>query len=313
MPWTSSNEATRTWLEDGPLTIGALKRTRLPAGVPAPDEVGPDDPAFVWGPLAHRGPVSPPWRETAAFDIAQVAAQMDPDSDDGSRRDPVLEQLCAPLATILAGGECSVLQVGCGVGNWVPFLRERVSRLHYFGLDRSERALTVARARHGALPGVQFIFGDVRTRPVLGRFNLVLLDYELLNHLSLADARLVLAWARDSLTDGGCVFGDIRLGGASFFERRFSFPLHDFGVWYRRGALGACSEGRAAAIYRLSDGQILKLFQDVLRVDTREETFRLWDADDAHAVTLGDLQDLETDKPECRRGVSFLWRPTTRC
>jgi SAM-dependent methyltransferase len=68
------------------------------------------------------------------------------------------------LAIAVELGARSVLDVGCGTGNWACMLAER--GFEVVGLDPAEASLDVARAKPGA-QRVQWILGDVTSLPEL--------------------------------------------------------------------------------------------------------------------------------------------------
>ena len=269
---------------------------------PSP-HLGPDDPELVWGPATSTLPLAPHWRGSARFEAEQVAAQCDQSTDNGSRRPAFLEQFCQPIDELLARRHLKVLQAGSGVGNWIPFLSSRVGTLEFVGVERSVQAITEARRRYGDQTGIEFIKADLLKTPPLGQFDLVLLDYELLNHFSMTNAQRLIAWAGRHLLPGGRIFGDIRLQSRASQNRNFIFEKYGVGVWYRDGCLSPGVEGRAAAFYELSTGNILRLFQDVLWVPEQKSLCALFEG---HHHQLKPLAGLETDKAECKATVSFV-------
>ncbi len=68
------------------------------------------------------------------------------------------------LAIAAELGARSVLDVGCGTGNWACMLAER--GFEVVGLDPAEASLAVARAKPGA-QRVRWIHGDVKSLPAL--------------------------------------------------------------------------------------------------------------------------------------------------
>lgn len=58
-------------------------------------------------------------------------------------RQPDLRRIEAWLADVLAG--CSVLEVACGTGYWIPFYAPRARRV--LGIDSADETLAIARAR----------------------------------------------------------------------------------------------------------------------------------------------------------------------
>ena len=68
------------------------------------------------------------------------------------------------LAIVTELGARSVLDVGCGTGNWASMLAER--GFEVVGLDPAAASLEVARAKPGA-QWVRWIHGDVTSLPAL--------------------------------------------------------------------------------------------------------------------------------------------------
>jgi SAM-dependent methyltransferase len=84
--------------------------------------------------------------------------------------------------------EASILDMGCGYGDFLPFLRSHGHRGRYIGTDIAPAMVEAARARHGEGPDRAFVVGTVAAEPV---------DYAIgsgiLNVIRGADAQ---AWAR---------------------------------------------------------------------------------------------------------------------
>jgi SAM-dependent methyltransferase len=80
----------------------------------------------------------------------------------------------------------SVLDIGCGTGNWATTARGR-----YLGVDISIRFVEAARARYAHDPRKQFEVIDPAGRDVPGRFDLVQM-VSVLHHLSDEEVRDVL-------------------------------------------------------------------------------------------------------------------------
>lgn len=57
----------------------------------------------------------------------------------------------------------TVLDLGCGYGDLLPFLRGRFTGVTYLGVDFLREFVEAARARHGEAPGVQFLQADFLT------------------------------------------------------------------------------------------------------------------------------------------------------
>ncbi len=271
--------------------------------------LGPDDLELVWGEGIAPTAEHLPYRLRPCFDVGQIAAQLSPSTDNGSRSVRYLEELCRPIAPTLSRRSLRVLQAGCGVGNWIGFLASRVSNLHFTGIDRSKACLEVARSRFGGMSGIRLVQSELLERPTLGEFDLVLLDYEILNHFSLDEAQHIFEWAHRSLAPGGVVFGDIRLADDGE-ERQRELLCHrgGKGILYRTGVLREGVEGRVAVTWELRTGIVKSFLQDVIRCWTREDCETVFRGFYAQFAAL---DYIETDKTECKTSQSFLIRQVT--
>jgi len=108
----------------------------------------------------------------------------------------------------------SVLELGCGTGTMVSTLAQRMARrndntqaIRIVGIDASEGMLRVARSRDAS---VEWIFGDMRSPPIQGPFDLIFCCYNTLQHL-LVDADLAQAFGavRDLMQPDGTFAFDI--------------------------------------------------------------------------------------------------------
>jgi SAM-dependent methyltransferase len=108
----------------------------------------------------------------------------------------------------------SIVELGCGTGTIVSALAERLKRrdgnlhgIRIVGIDGSEGMLKIARSRDADL---EWVFGDIRTPPVQGRFDLAFCCFNTLQHL-LRDEDLLqaLVSARELLVDDGIFAFDI--------------------------------------------------------------------------------------------------------
>jgi len=57
----------------------------------------------------------------------------------------------------------TVLDLGCGYGDLLPFLRSRFANITYLGVDFLREFVEAARGRHGEGPGAQFLQADFLT------------------------------------------------------------------------------------------------------------------------------------------------------
>jgi SAM-dependent methyltransferase len=55
---------------------------------------------------------------------------------------------------------CTVLDLGCGYGDFKPFLDQRYTDFTYLGVDQMAEFLTSAEARYGSLPKTEFVQAD---------------------------------------------------------------------------------------------------------------------------------------------------------
>lgn len=108
----------------------------------------------------------------------------------------------------------SVLELGCGTGtisiamaSHLAHLRGAGTPARFVGVDGSEGMLRVARSRDA---GIEWLFGDIRTPPAAGEFDLVFCCFNTLQHL-LLDKDLVQAFvaARDLLSPSGIYAFDL--------------------------------------------------------------------------------------------------------
>jgi SAM-dependent methyltransferase len=92
-----------------------------------------------------------------------------------------------------------ILDVGCGPGNFIPYLPE----CRYLGVDANSAYIDTARGRYGT-HGKRFICDTVSYQSVrdLGEFDLVL-AIGLLHHLEDAEARDLFRMGHNALRSGG--------------------------------------------------------------------------------------------------------------
>jgi ubiquinone/menaquinone biosynthesis C-methylase UbiE len=116
-------------------------------------------------------------------------------------------------SSLLGPDVSSVLELGCGTGTIAAALVQRAhslpqgQTLRVFGIDRSARMLTIARAK---CPRVRWIKGDIRRLPTRGGFDLVVCCFNTLQLLLTdADLKEALLEARCALNSGGRLAFDI--------------------------------------------------------------------------------------------------------
>ena len=61
---------------------------------------------------------------------------------------------------------CTVLDLGCGLGDLKPFLDARFRDITYLGVDFLPEFVQEARRRHGHLPGTAFVQADFLSAPL---------------------------------------------------------------------------------------------------------------------------------------------------
>src|SRR4029453_5261644 len=168
----------------------------------------------------------------------------------------------------------SILELGCGTGTMVSTLGQRMARrndnaqpIRIVGVDASEGMLRVARSRDATVEG---IFGDMRTPPVQGSFDLIFCCYNTLPPL-LVDADLAQAFR--------AVRGLLHPDGS------FAFDIYQPNVPY----LSIPRVNKMARSITDVNGRNLEIREDhVYDRDTQLATisWRLVDRDKADAPTL---------------------------
>ena len=112
----------------------------------------------------------------------------------------------------------SVLDVGCGTGDFIPYLNCK----HYTGLDIHENFITIARER---FPHYEFVLGDVYSLPFNDSTIPSIVSFGLLEHLKdidkgINEIRRVLA------ADGEFIFGIPTEGFIYRMGRNFTTKPH---------------------------------------------------------------------------------------
>ena len=282
-------------------------------GTIAGADAGPDDPSSIWSgsSMALESSVTS-WRFTTEYETGLLNSQLAGSTDNGSRRTTYLEKLCTPIDQVLSRPRVRVLQPGCGVGNWIPFLAERCPTMHFVGFDRSRLIVEIARKNWSDRPRIELFWADILDGPELGPVDLLLLDYEILNHFSMSRAQSILEWACRQIGPDGCIFGDLRLASRKVScSRLFSFSDRNRVIWYRRGQVSPSFHGRVFAGLEASTGAVSSRFQDLIRVYSVPEVRGLFDSlySRGFRTTFRSLSNLPTDKAECRLAISFCITP----
>lgn len=177
-------------------------------------------------------------------------------------------------SSLLTDRTRSVLEIGCGTGTIASALAQRLARrndnaatIRIVGVDASAGMLRVARSKE---PRVQWVFGDMRSPPVHGPFDLAICCYNTLQHL-LDDEDLAKAFraVHDLLARDGT----------------FAFDIYQPNVAY----LSIPQTNRMARSIADSHGRQLEIREDHLYdPDTQTVTYswRLLDRDKADGPPL---------------------------
>lgn len=124
-------------------------------------------------------------------------------------------------ASLIGPQTRSLLELACGTGTiTIPLVRRIVeangSIRRAVGLDASARMLEIARGRG---PGIEWLYGDMRTPPVDDQFDLVICCFNGLQlMLTEADLMQVLASARRLTAPGGIFAADLYQPNVQFLN-----------------------------------------------------------------------------------------------
>ncbi len=121
----------------------------------------------------------------------------------------------------------TVLDVGCGEGQWQPQLSRLRPQVHYDGIDPSEYAIARFGTRRGLRQGG---IEDVDTLPLRDQYDLVVCC-GMLNYLPPATLRRGLAQV--SRRTGGVAYLEL-FTRSDAFEGDTSWPTPQSADWYRR-------------------------------------------------------------------------------
>jgi SAM-dependent methyltransferase len=121
----------------------------------------------------------------------------------------------------------TVLDVGCGEGNWQPVLRRLRPRLHYDGVDPSDYAVSRFGARRGLQRGG---INDLDELPLREQYDLVVCC-GMLNYLPVAT--LTRGLAQVARRTGGIAYLEL-FTASDRFEGDTSWTAPKPATWYRR-------------------------------------------------------------------------------
>lgn len=145
----------------------------------------------------------------------------------------------------------TVLDVGCGEGNWQPVLKRLRPTLHYDGVDPSEYAV----AKHGARRGLQQGgIEDLATLPLRDTYDLVVCC-GMLNYLS--QSQLVAGLPLVEARTGGMAYLELFADGDAF-EGDTGWPKPQSATWYRTALerAGFRSVGMQCYVPRAGEGNV---------------------------------------------------------
>ena len=159
-----------------------------------------------------------------------------------SERQVDLDALCAEALT-LDGGE-AVLDVGCGPGGFMSYLREKAHSGRLVGLDRSEAMIAEASVRNGS---IEWVIGDVEQLPFAdGEFDRVsarhMLFYVDKIHTALAEL------ARVTAANGVFIATTNAARTMPLIDEFYVDLLHEFNLPPRKHAAGEFHTENATAM-----------------------------------------------------------------
>jgi SAM-dependent methyltransferase len=153
---------------------------------------------------ADRLPSADEVRARQASFHGELAAHPDPARCAGWR-DARSQRLRFAVCAAALGGEapCDLLDVGCGLGDLLPFMRRRGFTGSYVGIDLLPEMVARAEARHGGDPCARFAVADLLAPPAWlasARFDLVVacgtLSLRVPSHEAYFRAMAQALWAR---------------------------------------------------------------------------------------------------------------------
>lgn len=248
------------------------------------------------------------WKHLKRYQRELLRSQLDTRTDNGSRRSDFLERYCEPIADFLASHSPTILQPGCGCGQWIPFLRHRTQG-RFIGFDISKSLVRYA-GRKCLDSFAEVCRADVLDLPSFPPADMVLLDYEFLNAFDFKEAASILRWAYQSVRPGGLIFGDLRLKNC-WYKPSSSMVIkaaHRSGslLWAERGCIGSRHFGVQSMMLALAPLRIVSLRQDIIRLFTFDEFTSLLSLLPWGKVELSKIDHIPTDKPESASNARFL-------
>jgi SAM-dependent methyltransferase len=114
--------------------------------------------------------------------------------------------------------DMNLLNVGCGIGESEPYIREYLPRVTVFGIDVSEKSIDVARESNRELPGVTYAAYDGEHIPFDISFDIVFVA-NVFHHIRRENHLMTLKILHQRLKDKGLIF---------LFEHN---PLNPLTLW----------------------------------------------------------------------------------
>lgn len=147
-----------------------------------------------------------PWDEPA-FSQRMLENHLSQDHDWASRRQDVIEQQVAWIASLLPAG-AHILDLGCGPGFYTHRLAER--GFHCTGVDFSPASVSWARqqAQNAGL-NIDYIQQDIRTYCPDEPFDFIMMTFGELNVFSTMDAHSLISLCAQWLVPGGKLLTEV--------------------------------------------------------------------------------------------------------
>jgi SAM-dependent methyltransferase len=146
----------------------------------------------------------------------------------------------------------TVLDYGCGAGRYAHFLRQRLKRFRYFGLEKpgstfkhGEKSIKIARRLFRWAPGVRIdLIGSRLEADALARADVVVLG-SVFTHVDLDELQLILRKLQPVVARGGRIVFSIFTADAYRLEDKGAYGFENcYGrVWFTEKQLrGLCDE-----------------------------------------------------------------------